>query len=77
VVEDNQDDVAVLQQGCQHQYLFDVTKVNYVDNVARDCIRSIPSQGNSSLQPNITPPALEELLLCGEAFSSYTGTEKM
>jgi len=74
VVEENQDDVAVLQQGCQHQYLFDVTKVNYVGNVAPDCIGLIPSQGNSSLQPNITPPALEVLLLCGEAFSSYTGT---
>jgi hypothetical protein len=73
-VEDSQDDVAVLQQGCQHQYLFDVTKVNYVDNVAPDCIGLIPSQGNSSLRLNITPPAMAELLLCGEAFFSYTGT---
>jgi hypothetical protein len=71
VVEDNPDDVAVLQQGCPHQYLFDVTKVNYVDNVAPDCIGLTPSQGSSSLQLNTTPPVVEELLLGGEACSSY------
>jgi hypothetical protein len=75
VVEGNQDDVAVLQQGCLHQYLFDVTKVNYVDNVAPDCTGLTPSQGNSSLQLNTTLPVVEELLLCGEASSSATSTD--
>jgi hypothetical protein len=48
--------------------------VNYVDNVAPDYTGLIPSQDSSSLPLNITPPAVEELLLCGEAFSSYIST---
>jgi hypothetical protein len=71
MVEDHPDDLAVLQQDCQRQYLFGATKANCVDNVAPDCITSTLYEGSSSIQLHITPPMVVEFLLCGEAFCSY------